>query len=273
LETIEAGGRERTYLIHVPTSRSPKAGLLLVFHGGGGSGAGMPRFTGFDPLADQYGFVAVYPDGVNRQWNDGGIPNNGVDDVGFVRALVHRLAQRFGIDRNRIFSVGISNGAMFSQRLACDLADGVAAFAAVDGNMPSAIASSCHPRRAVSVLQMNGTSDPLMPFEGGNVTIGRRVGVLSAEQTVAFWVRNDRCSPAASTTMLPTVAPPDGTNVERRAYARCRSGSKVVFYVVHGGGHTWPGGYQYLPAIFIGRTSSQLDASRTIVQFFINLKR
>ncbi|MBV8148447.1 MAG: esterase [Candidatus Eremiobacteraeota bacterium] len=272
-ETIEAGGRERTYLVHVPTRRPPKMPLLLVFHGGGGSGQGMPHFTGFDALADRYGFLAVYPDGVNRQWNDGGKPNNGVDDVGFVRALIVRLEQQFSIDRNRIFAAGISNGAMFSQRLGCELADRIAGIAAIDGNMPIAIASSCHPSRAVSVLLMNGTADPLMPFDGGNVTIGRRVAVASASQTVAFWGRHDGCAAAPSPTTLPAVEPADGTSIEREQYLHCRDGSKVTFYIVHGGGHTWPGGYQYLPAIFIGRTSNQLDASRTIAEFFLTLER
>jgi polyhydroxybutyrate depolymerase len=247
--------------------------LLLVFHGGGGRARGMPHFTGFDALADRYGVLVVYPEGVNREWNDGGEPNDGVDDVGFVAALIHRLAQRFPIDRNRIFAAGISNGAMFSHRLGCELSDRVTGIAAIDGNLPAAIASSCKPVRPVSVLQMNGTDDPLVPFEGGRVTIGRRIAVLSAAQTVERWAREDGCSSTASTTTLPGVAPPDSTSIERRTYARCRNGSAVTFYVVHGGGHTWPGSYQYLPAIFIGRTSDQIDASRAIVEFFLGLKR
>jgi polyhydroxybutyrate depolymerase len=247
--------------------------LLLVFHGGGGSGAGMPHFTGFDPLADRYGMLVVYPSGIDRQWNDGGEPNNGVDDVEFVAALIHRLAGQYPIDRTRIFAAGISNGAMFSQRLGCELTDRIAGFAAVDGNMPTAIASSCRPQRAVSMLQMSGTDDPLMPFAGGKVTIGRHVSVRSASSTVAFWARNDGCSPLPATTTLPSLAPSDGTSIVRERYTGCRSGSQVTYYIVRGGGHTWPGGYQYLPAVFIGRTSNQLDASQTIVEFFLNLKR
>jgi polyhydroxybutyrate depolymerase len=243
--------------------------LLLVFHGGGTEGRGMPHFTGFDALADRYGALVVYPAGVGRQWNDGGVPNNGVDDVGFIRALIHQLAQQFQVDRNRIFATGISNGAMFSQRLGCELAGGIAGFAAVDGNMPAALVGKCRPSGPVSVLQMNGTDDPLMPFGGGNVTIGRRVGVLSAAQTVAFWVKNDGCSTNPETTALPAIAPADSTSIVRQRYSRCRSGSKVIFYSVRGGGHTWPGGYQYLPAVFIGRTSNQLDASAAILEFFL----
>jgi polyhydroxybutyrate depolymerase len=243
--------------------------LLLVFHGGGTQGRGMPRFTGFDALADRYGVLVAYPSGVGRQWNDGGVPNNGVDDVGFIRVLIHQLVRQFPVDRNRIFATGISNGAMFSQRLGCELGDRIAGFAAVDGNMPRALVSSCRPSRAIAVLQMNGTDDPLMPFGGGNVTIGRGVGVLSAAQTVAFWVKNDGCSSNPETTALPAIAPPDGTSVVRQRYSNCRSGSKVTFYSVRGGGHTWPGSYQYLPVVFIGRTSNQLDASAAILDFFL----
>ncbi len=268
-ESIEVGGVERTYVIHVPSMRPSRMPLLLMFHGGGGTGRGMVHFTGLDELANRYGLLVVYPDGLQHQWNDGGQPNNGANDVGFVSALIDKLSRDFSIDPKRIFTAGISNGAMFSQRLGCQLANRIAGFASIAGNMPTDTAPSCKPSRAISVLQISGTSDPLMPFEGGTVHAGRHVTVESADQTVTFWAKHDDCVSSPTTTTLPTVEPADGTSVVRERYTGCHAGSAVTYYIVRGGGHTWPGGFQYLPQFIIGKTSNQLDASQTIVDFFL----
>lgn len=268
-ETIEVGGQERTYVIHVPSTRSSRMPLLLAFHGGSGTGRGMVRFSGFDELADRYGFVVVYPDGLQHQWNDGGQPNNGADDLGFVSALIDKLSRDFSIDPKRVFAAGISNGAMFSQRLGCQLTNRIAGFASIAGNMPIDIASACKPSRAISVLQISGTADPLMPFEGGGVHAGRHVSVESADWTVVFWAKHDGCASSPITTTMPTVQPADGTSVVRKRYTGCGDDSAVTYYIIRDGGHTWPGGMQYLPQFIIGKTSNQLDASQTIVDFFL----
>ena len=268
-QTLNVNGVQRTYLVGVPAKRSPMP-LVLVFHGGGGRGRGMVRLTGFDDLADRYGFVVVYPDGLRRQWNDGRLPfNNGADDVAFVSALIDRIAQDYPIDRKRVYATGMSNGAMFSQRLGCELADRIAAIAPVSGNMPSALAPTCRPARPVSVIEINGTDDPLVPFAGGNVISPRMGTVLSSPDTVAFWAKVDGCRHDPTSTALPAIAPPDGTSIVREVFGGCRAGTAVTFYRVNGGGHTWPQGLQYLPRSIIGPASRQLDASDTIVRFFL----
>lgn len=268
-QMLSVNGVQRTYLVGAPAKRTPMQ-LMLVFHGGGGHGQGMVRLTGFNDLADRYGFVVVYPDGLRRQWNDGRLPfNNHADDVAFVSALIDKIARQYPIDRKRIYATGMSNGAMFSQRLGCELAGRIAAIAPVSGNMPAAIAPGCRPARRISVVQISGTDDPLVPFDGGDVISPRMGKVLSAPDTVAFWAKVDGCAPKPVTTPLPLEASPDGTRIVRAVYSGCRGGTGVAFYRVEGGGHTWPDGLQYLPRSIIGPSSRQLDASDTIVRFLL----
>lgn len=261
---------QRAYVLYVPEHRTARMPLLLVFHGGGGRGQGMVRLTNFNDLADRYGLIVVYPDGLRHQWNDGRLPfNNHADDVGFVSALIDRVAQQYPVDRKRVYAAGMSNGAMFSQRLGCELASRIAAIAPVSGNMPAWIAPDCRPARPISVIQINGTDDPLVPYNGGNVISPRMGKVLSAPDTVAFWAKVDGCKPHPATTPLALEAPPDGTSIDRSVYSGCRDGTGVAFYRVNGGGHTWPDGLQYLPRRIIGPASRQLDASETIVRFLL----
>jgi polyhydroxybutyrate depolymerase len=129
---------------------------------------------------------------------------------------------------------------------------------------------TCRPQRAISVLEIGGTADPIMPYDGGAIGFThRRSSVLSVDATIAFWARNDACAANAPVTALPLQTSPDGTSIQRTLYGGCRDGTAVVLYTVQGGGHTWPDGWAYLPKALIGPTSRQLDASATIVAFFL----
>ena len=151
--SITVAGRERTYALHLPRAVATGTALplVLVFHGGGGEGKQMPALTGMNAIADREGFVAAYPDGIDRNWNDGRYSQAittqrfNLDDVGFVAALIDELAATLPIDRSRVFATGISNGGMFSQRLGCELADKVAAIAPVAGSLPELLAPNCAP--------------------------------------------------------------------------------------------------------------------------------
>ncbi len=156
-------------------------------------------------------------------------------------------------------------------RLACDLSGEIAAIAPVAGSIPEPLLASCWPSRPVSVVAINGVDDPLVPWQGGPVHIGRweRGNVLSVAETIAFWVDHDRCSLRPVITYAPDSDPLDGTRVRREAYEDCQGGAEVVLYAVEGGGHTWPGGRQYLPEPIVGRTSRDADANQLIWAFFM----
>ena len=181
-QTIQVGNLTRNYVLHVPEGLPHKpVPLVLVFHGGGGHASNMPRFTGFDSTADAGNFVVAYPESFNTHWNDtrGLSP---ADDVAFIRALIAHLESTLNIDPQRIYATGISNGGFFAQRLACDLADRIAAVASVAATMPDTLVPVCKPSRPISVLFIQGTKDPLVHIEGGAVagTHGRNVSLAAA---------------------------------------------------------------------------------------------
>jgi polyhydroxybutyrate depolymerase len=263
--TLETGGERRSYELYVPPSyrHGRPAPLVLVFHAGGGRADGIAPHTGFSRLAEREGFVVVYPQGLNGRWNDGrGYATASHDDVGFVRALIDTLTRELSLDPRRIYATGISNGAMFSYRLACELPGTFAAVAPVAGALPAELVPGCERTQPLSVVAFQGTADPLMPYRGGGSGTRR---VLSAEHSVAFWSTVDGCAgpqPAGETIDRAT----DGTRVRRTAYGGCREGRAVELYTIEGGGHTWPGGP---PAdARVGRVSREIDASELIWEFF-----
>jgi len=238
--------------------------LLLVLHGAGGQGAGMAQHTGLSEPATRRGYAVAYPDGIARRWNDG--RGNGAthDDVEFIRLLLDSLGRELPVDPRRIYATGISNGAGLAYRLACDLPGRFAAIAPVAGAPAAAIEERCATTRPVSVISFQGTRDRLMPYEGGDVSI-RRGRVLPAQQSAALFADVNGCTlPPAVTAEPDTVQ--DGTRVMRSVYSGCHDGREVVLYTIEGGGHTWPGG----PPVgrLVGRVSRDLDATRTMLDFF-----
>jgi polyhydroxybutyrate depolymerase len=264
--TIQAGGVERSYLLHLPSPRADgrPLPLLLVFHGAGGEGARMAKHTGLTGPATVRGYAVVYPDGVDRRWNDGRGTSAGRDDVEFIRVLLDSLVRELPADPKRIYATGISNGAGLAYRLACDLPGTFAAIAPVAGAPAAALEERCAAARPVSVISFQGTRDRLMPYEGGNVAV-RRGQVLSAPRSAALFAEVNGCMSPPSVTEEPDTVR-DGTRVQRSLYDGCREGREVVLYTIEGGGHTWPGG----PAVgrLVGRVSRDLDATRTMLDFF-----
>jgi polyhydroxybutyrate depolymerase len=269
--SIVVGSLTRNYLLHVPDDlpAAKSAPLVLVFHGGGGHDWNMPGFTHFDDLADQEGFVVAYPDAENGNWND----SRGVstaDDVGFARALIDDIARSHSIDPSRVYATGISNGGFFSNRLACDLSDKIAAIASVAATMPKPLVAECKPSRPISVLYIQGTDDPLVPINGGTIGFvrGRNRGEnISLAASAQFWREQDHASAASQIKDLPDRFD-DGTHVRREIWTGGKDDTEVVVYTIEGGGHTWPGGPQYLPKLIVGKASQNLSATRTIWEFF-----
>src|SRR4051794_1964452 len=146
------GGLQRTYLVHAPSGVDQPAGLVINLHGAGANGGAQAAITNYGYAADALGFVVAYPDGIDQSWADGrgaSVPDRqGVDDVGFLTALVDRLVHDYGIPPGRVFATGMSAGAFMATRLACDRADVVAAIAPVAGTLGSGV--PCAPSRPVS---------------------------------------------------------------------------------------------------------------------------
>jgi polyhydroxybutyrate depolymerase len=275
-ESLSYGGRIRTYQLYVPTRLHDPAPLLVVLHGGGGSGANMALMSRqtFNRIADREGVIVIYPDGVGRNWNDGrtGLRSpamkENIDDVGFLRALVHEMSTRHHVDAKRIYSTGISNGGFMSFRLACEAADVFAAIAPVAATLSDDLGPRCHPSKPVSVAILNGTNDPLVPWAGGEVSaLGIKRGtVWSAEKTLDTWAALDGCREKSDDQVIDKV-PGDDTSVILHVRSQCRAGSEVRLYEIRGGGHTWPRGEKYLTERLVGKVSQELDGAEEIWRF------
>jgi polyhydroxybutyrate depolymerase len=265
-------GTRRTYVLHVPAGldAAVPVPLLIELHGGGGTGDRIDRLTGFYAIADREKFVVVAPSGTGRAWNDGRIAGRAekggatreADDVGFISALIDRIESQTSIDPQRVYVTGMSNGAIMSGRLACRLADRIAAVAQVAGTAAPEVARDCDPGRPVPIMEIHGTADPLVPYGGGTVAtrLGGRGDVVSVDDWAAGWVaRNgDDATPQVTSVAADTTV---------RTWHGATPRSDVVFYRVSGAGHTWPGGMQYLPRRIIGSTSGGFDASEVIWAF------
>ena len=241
------GGVQRSYVLHVPPA-SPPSALVINLHGSGMTGADQARLTNYDAVADQFGFVVAYPDGIDLSWADGrgaSVPDRqGVDDVGFLSALIDRLSADFGVPPGRVFVTGMSAGAFMANRLACDRADLVSAVAPVAGTLGTAV--PCAPSRPVSVLQIHGTGDEVVPFAGGPM-VGRGGAreIISAPALAERWRQADGC-PA------PAAAQAAAGGVQRTDSAGCAGGTEVALMQIDGGGHIWPADATAATAAFFG---------------------
>jgi polyhydroxybutyrate depolymerase len=271
--TLVVEGVGRTYRVHVPSGYKATVSvpLLLAFHGAGSNSGDMDYLTGLDKVADGAGFLVVYPQGIDYRWHAGRETSSTgvqVDDLGFVHALLTRLESDYAVDKQRVYATGFSNGAFFSQRLACVMAADFAAVASVSGQMSRALSLVCKPTRPISMLLMHGTADPIVPYDGGNMEGSRGNPLLSVAATAAFWEHADACPGGGGASVnLPDASPGDGTHVRREAHAGCAAGTEVTLYTIKHGGHTWPDGPQYDQVFIIGKVSRALDASATIWEF------
>jgi polyhydroxybutyrate depolymerase len=287
LNQLTMQGRIRTYLLRVPAvagSTSIPRPVVFCLHGGGGTASGQETLSGFSTKAEQVGCIVVYPEGVadpssgKRNFADGRGLNyaeqQGVDDVAFIAGLLDAVSAATPVDRLRVYSCGISNGGLMSQRLGEQLSDRIAAIAPIAANIPQPLAANFLSQVPVAVLQMSGTADAFMPYAGGEVlqngvaqvpTLGY---VTSATQAVALWVANNHASiaPVLASGYVTTHAavPDDGCTVDRYTYAG-PSGGDVVLMSINGGGHTWPSGQN--PG-FLGNECRDVAGTDEIWSFF-----
>jgi polyhydroxybutyrate depolymerase len=234
----------------------------------------MARLTRFRALADRDTFIVLFPDGLYRNWNDGREPSvsrthaQGTDDLAFIDALLDSLARAFRIDSSRVFATGISNGAIFSHFLGARRSGRIAAIAPVAGGIAVPFDRHFHPSAPVSVLILQGTDDPLVPYGGGGVAGGSRGRVIGTPEAVVKWVTANGCERVPVRQDLPDSDPGDGCRVSVYRWRGGAGGTEVVLHRIRGGGHTWPGGPQYLPEFLVGPVCTDIDASQVIWEFF-----
>lgn len=259
VRTIDIDGQDREYRVHVPMTLASEPSLIVMLHGGFGSAERAETAYGWNQISDTEGVIVAYPAGQGTSWNAGTCcgraAQNGVDDVGYLTAVVTALQQEFGVDPTRTFATGMSNGAMMAYRMACET-DLFAAIAPVAGT----IVSDCTSPTPTSVLHIHGRDDERVRYDGEVGSGVARVHGWPVEEVVAFWRTVDHC-PKPRVTSTPPVTTTTAT---------CPAGRMVTLLLVDEAGHQWPGA--------AGRgladpdpASTALDATTVIWRFFDSL--
>ena len=274
--TIAVGGLKRTYLTYVPRGVAKGAPLVVVMHGSGQNGAQIRKWTGygFERLADERGFAVVYPDGYEGYWNACNIVGDysanklNIDDVGFLTGMVDKLITEIGVDPDRVFATGISRGGHMAFRLALEAPSRFRAVAAVSANVPTPENLKCRPagQGTSSVMIMNGTKDPLNPFDGGEVEFFgfiKRGKVRSSRESGQYFADLNHITGTPETNETQVA---EGAHVEQVLW---RNGSKVEVELVaiYGGGHGIPQPYWRYPRL-LGPTLREPDGPAVIWAFF-----
>jgi len=252
-------GVPRTYQLYVPRAYDGTKNVPVVFnfHGYGSNAVQQMVYGNFKPEADRDDFLIVAPDGQVPQdrhfnmTNEPGLQN----DVAMAEALLDHIESTLCVDTRRVYSTGMSDGGAMTSTLACLAFDRFAAFGAVAVIADRAGCGDNHP---IAITAFSGTADPVVPFNGGTVHCCGGTAIGSAPAAMAAWAAHNHCNPAYHDERV-------GTEVRKRTWTGCEAGSETVFYIIDGGGHTWPGS---IPIPSLGKTTRQIDASATIWKFF-----
>jgi polyhydroxybutyrate depolymerase len=243
LISIEHDGNNRKYFIHVPPNYESTQSIpvLLAFHGYGGTAKSFMKHSNFNEIADVNNFIVVYPEGLTFEWythwNVGGWTNGStVDDVGFVNSLLDDLEVNYNIETNKIYATGMSNGGFMSFLLACQLSERIAAVASVIGSMTPETYSACNPSHQIPILQLHGTADDIVPYQGQS-------DMIAIEDALSYWVEYNQTDSVATMTLIDDIDTDDGSTVEKYIYGNGNNGAKVAHYKVLNGGHDWFGAF------------------------------
>ena len=264
-ESIIHDGIQRNYIVYIPEiyDGSSAVPLVLNFHGYGSNATQQMFYGDFRDIADTEGFLLVHPEGTlsngNQFLNVGfpGTTSSTIDDVGFTEALIDELANSYAIDLDRVYATGMSNGGFMSFLLACQLSEKIAAVASVTGSMTPGTFNDCNAQHPTPVLQIHGTNDSVVPYDGNSIW------TLPIVDVVSYWVNYNNCDTTPTTTTFPDLDLSDGSTVEHSVYEDGDLGSTTEHMKVIGGGHTWPGSIINTPG-----TNKDIDASMEIWSFF-----
>lgn len=258
--TIDVGGTKRSYVVHVPPGYDGSKPLPVVylFHGLGGTSLQIMAYSGFGAKADDRDFLVVAPQAQAQaqdqraQWDLDAKVDQPRSDAAFWLALTQQLGQEWCVDSGRQFAAGLSNGSEAVFTMACS---GAFPFKAYGGVSATLYDERCSKVPPTSIVYFHGTADRSVPFDGGRTAV---YVALPVPEVMADWAKHDGCAPEPQVTTI-------GTDVKRKQWKDCDDGSRLVNYVVEGGGHTWPGAFPFPP---LGKTTTSVSATDVMVDFF-----
>lgn len=276
--TVVLSGQDRTFRIFVPAQLERSTAIVFVFHGTQESGHGAESIidlTHFDRTAEANHFIAIFPEAYDGNWNDGRENEmaqsylRGIDDIGFVDKILEYTKNEYPVDRHRIFATGFSNGAIFCQYLAANRSAIFAAIAPVSGQLAFPFSKKFHPKDSISVLEIHGTSDPVVPYDGGQIK-GDGGEVIGVEETIEYWARSDGCKSRYLQLPMPDSNQNDDCYPQKFLWADGKHDAEVILCRIVAGGHTWPGSTLPFYQFFLGNVCLDFNASQMIWQFFKN---
>jgi polyhydroxybutyrate depolymerase len=260
-DSILSGNLQRKFRLYVPAiynSNTPTP-LIINMHGYGSNATQQAGYSNFYPIADTAGFIMVYPEGTFsnglQYWNAGF--GGTVNDVLFISNLIDSLKLIYNIDLDRVYSCGMSNGGIMSYYLSIYLSNRIAAIASVTGSMLNSwFSGTPNPPRPFPVMQIHGTSDATVPYNGDGT-------FTHVDSMVKKWRVYNNCNSTPVTTSVPNISTIDNSTATHYFYPNGSNGSTVELYKVQNGSHSWPGAYP-----FIANTNQDFKASVEIWRFF-----
>ena len=238
-------GLDRYYLIYTPTTitNNDEAPVLFALHGYGSSAETHKAYTMHEPFANTNKAIVVYAQGYKLEtaltsssshWNVGAWTiGSTVDDIDFINTVIDLIDDKAVINKNRIYSSGMSNGGFMSYNLACNLSSRIAAIISVTGSFSTEMLADCNPEHPTPVMQIHGTLDPTVPFNGNSA-----LGMVPIETTLEFWADYNLCNP------VPEISVIDffdlGMSVDHKVYKECQNNVQVELFKSSGMDHTWP---------------------------------
>jgi polyhydroxybutyrate depolymerase len=265
--TIVSSGKTRRYLLYVPKTYDPSklTPLVISLHPAASWPAAEMNISRWNDLADEHGFIVVYPAGTGlpQIWHTR--PSSLELDVKFISDLMDKLEAEYNIDPARIYINGLSQGGGMVFVLSCRLSRRVAAVGAVAAaeELPS---SWCSDSTPVPMIAFHGTADGFVPYKGGKSRDPfNPITFPDVRDWAADWARRNQCT--GDPVEVPLTA-----NVSRLTYTNCAQNADVNLYTVEGGGHSWPGG-KGLPEWFVGRTTQEINATSVMWEFYVQHPR
>lgn len=258
---IKVNDQKRSFITYAPKSidSTKTTPLVFNFHGGGMSALEQMFYTEMNDSAENQGFIVVYPQGIESDWNVGFDMDydEGSDDVSFVKAILRQLGKEYNIDEKAIFATGLSRGGFFTYRLAIEMPETFAAIAAIGAPMPNQVQQRHNSNEKVAVLLAQGDADVIVKFEG------KDSAYLSAQQTTDYWINHNQNNSQAETEYVNTSN--DGTEVIINTY---KGNADVVLIQIKNGGHTWPGANDFNIGYPLGKTTHDILMNKTLWDFF-----
>ena len=272
---LTSGEIEREYLLYQPANpENKKLPVVIALHGAASGADLMSAALGyrFADLADRDQVILVLPQGIDKSWNDGrgdqyyGSTAKNIDDLKFLNDLIADLEIKANIDSKQIFMLGSSNGGFMTFYYACQFPQKLKAIGTIISGMAPIIKENCNINDRVGLVMINGTADPLVKFDGGELLVGRKNHgkILPANETIRYWVEKSKCN----------LKPQEETiekgqeRMFKKTYSDCRFKNDLQQYAIEGAGHGIPGSKQYLPEFVIGKMSAEFSGPDLVWEYF-----